>query len=60
MPDYEKMYLTLFHATEHAINTLIAAQRTCEELYLSQPEPNLKLISSSIPSDDSEQPLTEH
>lgn len=34
MPDYKKMYLTLLHASEAAINTLIAAQRECEELYI--------------------------
>lgn len=27
MPDYKAMYLSLFHATEQAIDTLIAAQR---------------------------------
>ena len=42
MVDYKKMYLTLFNATEDAINTmenvrqsLINAQRECEELYVS-------------------------
>ena len=42
MVDYKKMYLTLFNATEDAINTmenvrqaLIQAQRACEELYVS-------------------------
>ena len=35
MPDYKEMYLTLFRASEEAINLLIAAQRTCEELYIS-------------------------
>ena len=42
MVDYKKMYLTLFNATEDAINTmenvrqaLIQAQRECEELYVS-------------------------
>ncbi len=42
MADYKKMYLTLFNATEDAINTmenvrqaLIQAQRECEELYIS-------------------------
>lgn len=34
MPNYEKMYFTLLHATEKAINELIAAQQTCEELYI--------------------------
>ena len=42
MVDYKKMYLTLFNATEDAINAvenvrpaLIQAQRECEELYVS-------------------------
>ena len=42
MVDYKKMYLTLFNATEDAINALenvrqalIQAQRECEELYIS-------------------------
>ena len=45
MPDYKKMYLTLFRATEQAINTLIEAQRECEELYISGPETELRVIS---------------
>lgn len=44
MPDYKEMYLTLLHASEEAINTLIAAQQHCEELYLSGSEANLKII----------------
>ena len=42
MVDYKKMYLTLFNATEDAINalenvrqSLIQAQQDCEELYVS-------------------------
>ena len=42
MADYKKMYLTMFNATEDAINALenvrqalIQAQRECEELYVS-------------------------
>ena len=42
MADYKKMYLTLFNATEDAINalenvrqSLIQAQQDCEELYVS-------------------------
>lgn len=38
MPDYKKMYLTLVNASEKAINTLIEAQRECEELYLNSAE----------------------
>ena len=45
MADYKKMYLTMFNATEDAINALenvrqalIQAQQDCEELYISAPE----------------------
>ncbi len=44
MNEYKEMYLTLFRATERAINILISAQRECEELYLSMPEPDLKVL----------------
>ncbi len=36
MPDYKEMYFTLFRAVEKAIQQLIAAQQTCEELYISE------------------------
>ena len=51
MPDYKEMYLSLFRATEKAINLLIAAQQECEELYLSAPEPELLVL----PSQESDQ-----
>lgn len=35
MPDYKEMYLTLVRASEEALDILIAAQRKCEEMYLS-------------------------
>jgi len=44
MPDYKELYLKLFRASENAINILIEAQRACEELYISQPEPKLTLV----------------
>ena len=47
MPDYREMYLTLFRATEHAINTLIAAQQECEELYIKAPQGDLIILSNS-------------
>lgn len=43
------MYLKLFRASEDAVNLLIAAQRECEELYLSSPEPELKIITLPEP-----------
>lgn len=47
MSDYKEMYFKLFRASEQAINTLIQAQRECEELYINQPEPDLKVLSVS-------------
>lgn len=39
MPDYQELYHKLFRATEDAINCLIQAQQECEELYISDGEP---------------------
>ena len=38
MADYKRLYLTLFKATEKAINELVAVQRACEELYILSEE----------------------
>lgn len=46
MPDYEKMYCELVRKTEAAINILIAAQRECEEMYISSPPPEITLFPS--------------
>ncbi len=52
MPDYKEMYLKLFRATEGAVNLLIDAQQACEELYITAPEPELKVVA--LPHRDSE------
>ncbi len=39
MPDYKEMYLKMMRATEEAMGVLIAAQRECEELFISAPGP---------------------
>ena len=44
MPDYKKMYLALFKASEEAIELLAAAQRECEELYISAPETDIRTL----------------
>ena len=44
MPDYKEMYLTLMRETEKAIRTLTEAQRACEELYLQDDGPTLRLF----------------
>lgn len=51
MPDYKKMYLTMFEASEAAINLLIAAQRECEELYISASEPEITQMEGLKDSD---------
>ncbi len=38
LPDYKEMYLTMFRASEAAMNILMEAQRKCEEMYISEEE----------------------
>ena len=45
MPDYKKMYLALFRASEEAIEILTTAQKECEELYISAPEADIKVLT---------------
>lgn len=52
MPDYQKMYLKLFRATEEAVNLLIHAQQACEELYIAAPELEFKMFTK--PQQDGE------
>lgn len=47
MPDYKEMYLKMFRASEEAVNILITAQQECEELYVRQTEPELKVVPLS-------------
>lgn len=52
MPDYKEMYLKMFRATEEAVNLLIDAQQACEELYITAPEPELKVVAMPQQQDD--------
>lgn len=47
MPNYKELYLKMFRASEEAVNILLKAQRECEELFISQPEPELTLLRRS-------------
>lgn len=49
MADHKEMYLILSRACGKAIDLLIQAQQECEELYLSAPEPQLKLLTPAAP-----------
>lgn len=60
MPDYKEMYLKLFRASEEAVNVLIAAQQECEELYISAPEPGLKVITLPEQGDGDEGKPKDH
>ena len=51
MPDYKKMYHTMFKASEAAIELLIAAQRECEEMYISAPETEIVRLDTLKGSD---------
>lgn len=44
MPDYKTLYHKLFHATDQAIELLIAAQQECEDLYCSSEEPEVRAL----------------
>lgn len=55
MPDYKELYLKMFRASVEVTKILIAAQLECEELYISSPEPELRvnsLISINKKSED--------
>lgn len=43
MPNDKELYLHLFRANEQAVRLLIEAQRECEEQYLAEDEPVLRL-----------------
>ena len=45
MPDYKEMYLKMFRAAEEAINILAAAQQDCEEMYIRDPQPVVRLVT---------------
>ena len=44
MPDWKEMYLSLMRDTEKAIRILEEGQRKCEELYLADPGPVLRIL----------------
>ncbi len=50
MADYREMYLTMARANERAVNILIQAQQECEELYMSSPEADIKVLPKNRPA----------
>lgn len=44
MPDYKEMYLMMARETEKAVQTLIQVQKACEELYIQDEGPVLRVL----------------
>jgi len=51
MSDYAAMYKTLFNSTTDAIRILQEAQQKTEELFISAPEPELRILEPKKPED---------
>lgn len=45
MPNYQKLYLTLFNKMTDIMNEIQEAQQIAEELYLQSDEPNLVMLN---------------
>jgi hypothetical protein len=51
MPDYKDLYFHMMHETERAIRILEEAQAACEERYLSDPGPSLRILPQAPAAD---------
>lgn len=51
MPDYAKMYKRLFQSQTQAIKLLQKAQQDTEEMYISAPEPDIRILEPKRPED---------
>lgn len=52
MPDYAKMYRHLFNIQAQVIDILQEAHREVEEMYLSAPGPELKVLNAPEADDE--------
>lgn len=51
MPDYAAMYKRLFRSQTEAITILQKAQQDTEEMYISSPEPDIRVLEPKKPED---------
>ena len=51
MPDYAAMYKRLFRSKTEAIAILQKAQQDTEEMYISSPEPDIRVLEPKKPED---------
>lgn len=52
MPDYMKMYKRLFHSQTQAIEILQKAQQDTEEMYISAPDPEIRVLEPKKQNED--------
>ena len=52
MPDYAAMYKKLFNSQTDAIALLQKAQQETEEMYMSSPEPDIRVLHPKNPEGD--------
>ena len=54
MPDYAAMYKTLFQSQTKAISILQEAQQTTEEMYISAPDPDIRVLEPKKPEKEAD------
>ena len=52
MPDYAKMYRHVFNAQTDAISLLQKSQQEAEEMYMSAPDTEIRLIGQESPQEN--------
>lgn len=52
MPDYATMYRKIFNSATDAIAILQKAQQDTEELFISSPDPEIKILDSKQKGND--------
>lgn len=52
MADYAAMYRRLFQSQTQAIEILMKAQQDTEEMYISAPEPDIRILDADKPKDE--------
>lgn len=50
MPDYQSMYKKLFQSQTKAIRILQEAQQDTEEMYISAPDPDIRVLDTKKPT----------
>ncbi len=55
MADYAKMYKTLFNSQTEAIAILQKAQQEAEEIYISAPDPDIRVLGSREPEGEKDE-----